>query len=163
MKRRNLRGGVKSVPISEYLPSFDILKFICAMIVVFYHTANLGVYEQEYLGKLKTLIWSVARFVSPVECFFVVSAYLLFRRVIAAGNKDVHRIVKRYIIRLIILYLIWSIPYFPSIVKNFQGRSLIRNAASLTRQYVITGYSLQTWYMPALLFGILTVVSVGRN
>lgn len=133
------------------------------MIVVFYHTANLGVYEQEYLGKLKTLIWSVARFVSPVECFFVVSAYLLFRRVIAAGNKDVHRIVKRYIIRLIILYLIWSIPYFPSIVKNFQGRSLIRNAASLTRQYVITGYSLQTWYMPALLFGILTVVSVGRN
>lgn len=152
------RGGVKSTSISEHLPNLDILKYICAMLVVFYHTANLQVYEQELLGEWENIIWSVARFVSPVECFFVVSAYLLFRKVIVAENKDIHQIVKRYIIRLAILYLIWSIPYFPSIVRNFQGRSLIHNVASFIRQYFITGYSLQTWYMPALIFGTLAVL-----
>ena len=125
--------------------------------MVFYHTANLEVYERCALEKWREGIWAVARFVSPVECFFVISSFFLFKKIVLVENKKRGKIVVAYITRLIILYLIWSVLYIPNIIKNFYGRSLIHNVMSFIYQYAITGYSLQTWYMPSLLFGIIIV------
>lgn len=65
-------GGTST---QKYLPNLDILKFVCAIIVVFYYTANLEVYGKTSLSNLREIIWFVGRFVSPVECFFIISAF----------------------------------------------------------------------------------------
>lgn len=48
-------------------------------------------------------------------------------------------------------------------MKNFSGRSLFHNLASLVYQYAVTGYSLQTWYIPSLLFGIIVVQTLSER
>lgn len=140
-------GGTST---QKYLPNLDILKFVCAIIVVFYHTANLEVYGKTSLSNLREIIWFVGRFVSPVECFFIISAFFLFRKLVLLENEKGSEILKKYIFHLMVLYIIWSIPYYHYIVKNFSGRSLFHNLASLVYQYAVTGYSLQTWYIPSL-------------
>lgn len=85
------------------------------------------------------------------QCFF------LFRKLVLLENEKGSEILKKYIFHLMVLYIIWSIPYYHYIVKNFSGRSLFHNLASLVYQYAVTGYSLQTWYIPSLLFGIIVV------
>ena len=112
---------------------------------------------------MREVIWSASRFISPVECFFVISAFFFFKKVFSAENRKDSKILEKYVLRLAVLYVIWSIPYYPYIVKNFCGRSWIHNLASLIYQYVVTGYSLQTWYIPSLVFGVIVVQSLSER
>lgn len=91
------------------------------------------------------------------QCFF------LFRKLVLLENEKGSEILKKYIFHLMVLYIIWSIPYYHYIVKNFSGRSLFHNLASLVYQYAVTGYSLQTWYIPSLLFGIIVVQTLSER
>ena len=99
----SMGGGTST---QKYLPNLDILKFVCAIIVVFYHTANLEVYGKTSLSNLREIIWFVGRFVSPVECFFIISAFFLFRKLVLLENEKGSEILKKYIFHLMVLYII---------------------------------------------------------
>lgn len=53
MNNKFSNGGISA---REYLPNLDKLKFICAIIVAFCHSANLEMYGKTWLSKLKEII-----------------------------------------------------------------------------------------------------------
>lgn len=66
-------GGTST---QKYLPNLDILKFVCAIIVVFYHTANLEVYGKNIVIKferdnmVRGKICFTSRMLFYNQCFF---------------------------------------------------------------------------------------------
>lgn len=72
MDNKFSRGGTST---QNYLPNLDILKFVCAIIVVFYHTANLEVYGKTSLSNLRDnmvrgKICFTSRMLFYNQCFF---------------------------------------------------------------------------------------------
>ena len=57
-------------------------------------------YGKTSLSNLREIIWFVGRFVSPVECFFIISAFLLFRKLVLLENEKGSEILKKYIFHL---------------------------------------------------------------
>lgn len=126
----------------------DLIKYVCACSVVFLHVVNV----EELAGNqeiVKDILYYITMFIGPVEFFFITASLLFWRT-----NPDNNRLFK-YIKRLIMLYLIYSLFYIDVITQNFSGRSVLYNIASLVNQIFIVGYSSFSWYIPALIYGII--------
>lgn len=93
------------------IPSVDIAKFVCALLVVTIHTGPLASYSSLANFELKDCIARVA-----VPFFFVASGYFLFRKM-SEGNFD-KGVALRYAARIFRLYVIWTVVYSPLIVKS---------------------------------------------
>ncbi len=145
-----MNTSVKRIPI------IDLVKYICAVLVVFYHTANVVGFSG-IAGTVCHTVWSIARYFSPVEFFFLVSAFFLFKKCPRPKKLPNGRPLWRYVGRLIKLYLLWAVLYLPIIAKSWAGKSFSRCAVSLLKQLLLTGYSTHTWYIPSLLYGTIAV------
>lgn len=140
-------------------PNLDLMKFFMALFVVEIHTRPLkGFYFAE------TVIEGID--VLAVPFFFLASGFLCFRDLnyasfgvaISAGTERVHNTI----IKLLRLYLIWTLLYFPiTIFGNvLLGNSFLHASLSFVRGTLFVGenyYSWPLWYLLASIVGFTLV------
>lgn len=132
-------------------PNLDLMKFFLALLVVEIHTRPLKCF---YFAE--TLIEGID--VLAVPLFFLASGFLCFRDlnyasfgvVISAGTER----VRNTIIKLLRLYLIWTLLYLPlTIFGNvLLGKNLLHGSLSFIRGTLFVGenyYSWPLWYLLA--------------
>lgn len=138
----------------------DVLKFICATLVLFLHTANLGkpyvnVIEENLSTILYFLVWTI----NPVEFFFIASAFLLFEKIVKTIELDCDKRFRVYIRRLVVLYLFWSLFYLDVLFAPFfeiNGvKGLILAVVKVIRRLFLIGTSGHMWYILSLIYGLI--------
>lgn len=94
----------------------DLLKFIMAVCVVAIHTQPLYSVQSIVVQRLFDTITSLA-----VPYFFSVSGFLLFSKIDAdiSCRKNME-VCKRYLSRVLSLYVIWNIIYLPITIFGFK-------------------------------------------
>lgn len=128
--------------------ALDLAKFICAILVVAIHILPFGSNNSKTCEVLNFIVqqW-LARIAVPF--FFVSSGFLLFRK----NRKFSMKPVRRYIARLLRIYLIWCLIYLPFHIKEiFMNKTGIGYGLLFyCRNLIFTGGHIHLWYLPALI------------
>jgi serine/alanine racemase len=136
--------------------AIDVMKFICAIMVVIIHAPPLLSYNETANFILVDILARIA-----VPFFFVCAGYLFFNK-IEMKNSRVGNIIsniylfKRYTLRLIkiyaswtVFYLIWWIPFW-----YHHGNITIANIKGYVLSIFISGSYYHLWYIVALIYGM---------
>ncbi len=146
---------------TQYNYCIDLFKFIMAFFVVAIHSKlSLSVYD----GKALDFIFSLA-----VPYFFMVSGYLLFRKLDLSNFKFSQckdRIIL-YLKKIVKMYIIWTAIYFPLTVYGeiSYGTSLFKAVVKFIRNFLFVGenfYSWQLWYLLGLCLAVLIIYMLLR-
>lgn len=129
-----------NVPKSIHL--VDILKFISAFLVVGIHAQPFRYYETIQVW----LFWPIVSLAVPY--FLIVSAYFFW-------NRE-HPNLKKYLIRIGILYLVWMIIDSPIIYKEWFSNSpfLFRTLLALLRGLIFGQTYPGSWYLSCSIWAI---------
>lgn len=137
--------------VKKQYAAVDILKFTCALLVVTIHTApfmdispDIDFFIVQILGRL------------AVPFFFIISGYFAFLHIdFTKPWKDEQNLayIKKYLWRIIKLYLLWSLLYFPlTIHDGLQGGLTITYFIRYIRDFFLNGSYYHLWYLPGLIF-----------
>lgn len=136
----------------EYYGGIDVIKFFCALAVVVIHTEPFA----DICGILNSVtVNSVCRVAVPF--FFMSSGFLLF------GNPEARSPlsppVKKYVKRILFMYLMWSAVYFPFTVLEMSFSGGADKALGIFLGYIknmifSAGYGF-LWYLPATAVAVL--------
>ena len=147
--------NLHSSGISEY-NFVDIVKFICAILVVSIHVVPFGSSDDQIL---KLLNYGIKNCFSriAVPLFFVMSGFFLYRKT-SVGNFSLLP-TKAYISKLFRLYMIWTVIYFPFRIKSIlvNGKGIVHGIFLYIRDIVFTGSHFHLWYFPALIFSVVII------
>lgn len=133
----------------------DLVKFIMAICVIAIHTNPLVNFNNIYVINFYNFFLSLA-----VPFFFVTSAYLLFSKMNIpfsfSKNKDS---IKRYILKILRLYIVWNIIYIPISIFWYidSDKSLIFSIAHYIRGFFFIGehfYSWILWYLLSTIYSM---------
>lgn len=129
-------------------PGIDVMKFIAAFLVTAIHIPlfrDVDFYLSYYFTA------TVCRLAVPF--FFACAGYFL------ADKWTDGKAMKRYILRLLKLYSVWTALYLPQIVYQYRksGLSSWEMAGDFLYRFVITGSYTQFWYFPALLTAVCAI------
>lgn len=129
----------------------DLLKFIMAVCVVAIHTQPLYSVQSIVVQRLFDTITSLA-----VPYFFSVSGFLLFSKIDAdiSCRKNME-VCKRYLSRVLSLYVIWNIIYLPITIFGFK-----ENNMSFARYVCTRLYKRISLYRPTILLMATLVFTV---
>lgn len=134
--------------------AIDLTKFICAILVVTIHIAPFGDNEN-----LRFFNYGIQNYLAriAVPFFFVTSGFLLYRKS-TLENFSMDRTFK-YALRLLRLYIIWSLIYLPLNIKIFlgNGQSIIHSVLVYIRNFIFTGSYTQLWYLNATIFAVILI------
>lgn len=135
--------------------AIDLAKFICAILVVMIHVApfdnadsgtffacfNFGV--QKYIAKI------------AVPFFFTASGFFLYRKTTFPSFDIRHS--KKYIFRIMKLYIIWSIIYLPLSIYGFfkNENGFLLSIANYIRKFIFVGSYTHLWYLNGLIIAVL--------
>lgn len=127
----------------KFNATFDIMKLIMAILVVAIHTEPFGfnIWLDRGLGV-------ITRFCIPF--FFTISSYFFFRKHPNPINKyDFYH----YILRITVLYLVWSIIYLPyDIINNrFSGMNFIE----ILKLFLWSGNGHALWFLCGTIIGFI--------
>ena len=142
----------------------DLLKFIMAVCVVAIHTQPLYSVQSIVVQRLFDTITSLA-----VPYFFSVSGFLLFSKIDAdiSCRKNME-VCKRYLSRVLSLYVIWNIIYLPITIFGFKenNMSFARYVLDCIRGLLFIGqqfYSWQLWYLLSVIFVIASICIMAEH
>ncbi len=131
--------------------AIDLIKYICAILVIMVHTAPLLPYNDTANWYLMTIM---GRFVVPF--FFISAGYFTCKNTQAYGNAY----FRRYILILIKSYLTWSVIYLPCgihyIATEYEIPFYLYPIAFVFA-LVYVGTYFHLWYIPALILALLLV------
>lgn len=122
--------------------SVDIMKFIMSLLVVGIHTTPFGFNTWLDLG-----FGMVTRLCVPF--FFIAGAYYFFLK---------ERPLKKYILRLAELYVIWSTIYLPFDIKELRQMSIIE----ILDRFLWAGNIHALWYLCGTIIGTLIVFALRK-
>ena len=129
----------------------DLVKYICALLVVAIHVPPLSSFSPVISDLLRNCLARAA-----VPFFFVCSGFFLFRKL---SPSDSHSSVPlRYSGRILRLYAVWTVIYFPlelrqNILTDDQG--FLHGLLGWVRRCIFTGSYEHLWYLNALFFAVL--------
>ena len=138
--------------------AIDLTKFIMAIFVVALHVEPLKGMQGTFFYQIYNTIARMA-----VPFFFITSGYLLFYKMTEDYNtKDNMEIIKRYIFKMIKLYIIWSIIYLPLAVYKYiqNGNGAVKSSISYIRNFFFVGehyFSWQLWYLLSTVYGAVFI------
>lgn len=143
---------------------FDILKFAMAILIAARHMVQVF-YAAESQWRLLVGYW-LSNFGVPV--FMTIAGFLLFRKVpVLEGSgkeKDDRRsagrtTVFRYCKRILKLYLLWCVIYWPIDIYNwYHGTESVKEfVVHYIRSFFFSSTIAQLWYLPALIVACLIV------
>lgn len=132
----------------------DVCKFVMALLVVWAHTRPL----YRINDSLDFLIGNVLCRVT-VPFFFVATGFLLEQQI--RGGKDGRKeILRRYVRKVLELYLLWTVIYLPVIIWDKfvdSGDSLLRSTFTTVRDFIFVGSYSHLWYLLAVAVGVSLV------
>lgn len=137
----------------------DIFKLFFAICVVAIHTHPLYYCEQILSIKIYNSILELA-----VPTFFLISGYLLFRNIQYSeiySRKTLLK-VKKYVLKILRLYLVWNAIYFPISVFGFinENTPFTKAVVLYLRGLLIVGeqyFSWPLWYLLALIYSLVII------
>ncbi|MDD7282260.1 acyltransferase [Floccifex sp.] len=130
----------------------DIAKYVSALLVVAIHTFPF----YEISETLNTyFIQTICRIAVPF--FFTTSGFFFFRK--WSEDKEVNKeSVKKYLLRLLKIYLIWSVIYLPYTIYDYTRDGFqIMNIVSYVRDFLLNGSYYHLWFLPALMTATVIV------
>ncbi len=145
-------------------PGLDLLKLAMAVLVAGRHMIQVF-YQADSRWRLYIGSW-LSNLAVPV--FFIIAGFLLFRKVPEAGrsrgSSSGTRTVLAYCWRILKLYLIWCVLYWPIDLYNwYHGtQSFPEFVRSYVKSFFFSSTIAQLWYLPALLTACLIVWALCR-
>ena len=136
--------------------SFDLFKFLAAIMVMLVHTRFLGDSRFHWLHP-----W--CRIAIPV--FFMISSFLFFSKYDSIPDEKKNSYLWKFVKRDLILYLFWFIVFLPF---TYVYRDYAHKGLQMVLGTIFLGSSFPaSWYLMALAIGIIIVAklnhgSVGR-
>ena len=126
----------------------DVMKFVAAFLVVAIHFPlfeDVNLYLTYYFTNV------VCRLAVPF--FFVCSGFFM------ADRFCDDEAVKRYVLRLLQMYVIWSILYIPQSLYQYlqQSESIIFILKEFIYKFFVAGFYTQFWYFPAIITAIIFI------
>ena len=140
----------------------DVAKFICSLLVVAIHVDPFGATENSILVYLNFGIQQYfARFAVPF--FFIASGFFLYKKV-SKEKKDAEY-SKKYIIRLLKLYFLWTIIYLPISIYKITNDpdGVLQGVVNFLRNFLLVGSYTQLWYLNALIIATIIIVLLYRK
>lgn len=144
-----------SIKIKDKLiPSIDVFKLVMAVAVVAIHTLQPFVETLPvFCSKIINIIMGLA-----VPYFFVASGFLLCNKLQISGLNSIQSeaYLKKWLIRIIRLYLVWTIIYLPYAVVGFCNEKLgfLKSVIVYVRNVIFIGenyLSWPLWYLLAMI------------
>ena len=138
-----------SIPLlKHYYPRLDLLKFLCCVGIVSIHTKPYFYCDATISGMMQFLGGLC------VPLFFMVSAFLCWSKITFDFKTD-SRVLKRFVLRLFILYIAWSILILPSWFVGFYHRYPEDWLLWLPVKVFVTGAPHGSWFIMSLIYGTL--------
>lgn len=130
--------------------SIDVFKFLCAIMVV-------GIHTQPFGDRLSSGLYITTFFRVAVPFFFAISSYLFY-------CKEDQNIV-RYVKRLLILDIAWTLLESPFIVYTFFGSDIpLAESAWKLLQGLLFGESYKgSWYIHASWMGMILLFFMSKR
>lgn len=142
------------VASKEYYPYLDLLKFLSCIAIVSIHT-KIGAFFPDWLNKI------IGEFNnSAVPIFFIVSSFLLWKR-INFNSSDIG-VIKHFVNRLFVLYVIWTIVLLPTWFVGFVVKHPDDWLFYLPIKLFVWGAPHGSWFIVSLIYGFLTVYVCNR-
>lgn len=126
--------------------SFDIAKFICAISVILIHVPLFGKETVETpVSLINFLITNgISRIAVPL--FFMFNGFFFAKKVYTPSSA------KHYILRMLKLYALWSLIYFPISLIRIKGTSkgIVYGLIVYIKDFFLVGSYKHLWYLNAL-------------
>lgn len=137
---------------SEYFSGIDLMKFLCAILVVAIHVQPFRDVDKILNFVLTNYITRIA-----VPFYFVTSGYFLFRRVGIEKHNFVPLIAKAYVYKIMKLYIIWTIIYLPPLIYCSVIDVGLRHAVfKVICTVLFSGYH-HLWYLLATVVAVIFI------
>lgn len=149
-----------SIDKSRNKPNYhaiDLTKFICSVLVVMVHYKPFGEAESG------SMLWYLNFFIKQYCCrlavpfFFITSGFFLYKKI---NLKDFHIApAKNYALRILKLYVLWTIIYFPITFLNFfkEEKGMFHAVAVYIRDIIFVGSHYHLWYLNATVFAVMLI------
>ena len=144
--------------IRKQYNSIDLIKWIMAIFVIAIHTHPLEAIKKSFAYEMYEVLVAMA-----VPFFFMASAYLLFYKMNSSyGESNNIKLIKNYIVKIIKLYLIWNILYFPLAIYDYvqSGTGVLKSIALYIRGFFLVGehfYSWPLWYLLSTIYSMIII------
>ncbi len=132
--------------------ALDFAKFIASIIIIVLHTNPFSSYSSILNFGFRNIITIIA-----VPFFFITSGFLFCAK-LNSLNEDSGAYLKKYIKRLVVMYLLWSAVYFVFVVADW-----VKNGVSLSdvlqyiKRFFFEGSYQTIWFLPALMTSVSIV------
>lgn len=142
---------------SKNYNGIDVMKLFMAILIVFIHLSPFSDFNKELNFFSSIAITRIA-----VPFFFMASGFFLKIKIDGAGNwLEIQKIVKAYVKKLLLLYIIWSIIYLPCsiyiIIKSNKSIFLY------IQECLFEGSHVHLWYLPALLVASFLAIVIYKR
>lgn len=143
-----------SSPEQKSFPAIDLFKFIMAIFVVAIHTEPFINCTNKYICNFFNNIFQVA-----VPFFFLSTGFLLQKKNESNCYED---IFGKYIVKIIKLYLIWSIIYLPLAIIDYKAKSysFIKGVIVYFKDFIFIGQHYNSWILWYLLSTIYACIFI---
>lgn len=132
-------------------PGIDVGKFLCSFLILFYH------YFSEH-GSLPGLLGeALSLYAVAVALFMTISGFLLYNKLERVDSREVRwSIVKKQVLRIYRIYLLWSIPYLLFIISRWDWSAVsVSFILWQIQRWVFNSTFYTIWFMPMLAIGTL--------
>lgn len=143
-----------SIKPNEQYNNLDLFKFIFAIVVVMIHTTPIRDISEDANWYFSNTFCNMA-----VPFFFVTSGFLFFGKLHGLSEADEKLRLKKYVLRIIRMYLVWCIIWIPWKALNFYnlGQFTLSDAADYILNVIFVSGGDALWYLNALAFSIVLV------
>lgn len=148
---------------TKKISSLDITKFIMAIFVIAIHTTNLQSSDNIIIQSIFKTITDLA-----VPFFFMTSAYLLFKKIdTCATDNECFAVLKKFLFRIVRLYIIWSIIYLPLAIYEYvkSDTGIVYSVVSYIKQLLLVGehyYSWPLWYLLSTIYALIIMMLIKK-
>lgn len=139
--------------------AINIMKMICVMLIICMYTSMFS-----SLSKIMDfiIVQLFAKIAFPL--FFIYASFFFFRKIdfsIPLSNYQNKKRLYAYLIKVVKLYILWTILYLPFTITNWleEGFTLM-NLIYYLRDFLFVGSQPHLWIFPALLFAIVLVYNL---
>lgn len=136
--------------------TIQLFRLVAALMVIAIHTSPFHEVSKYISSGITGILTRVA-----VPFFFSLAGYFYMKKI-----KDEKNYLKKYIYKILKIYIIWGIIYFPysfiySSIKS--ERNIIFSILIYIRNIIFGGAHFHLWYLPALIFGIILFDILYKN
>ena len=134
----------------------NLAKFISAVFVIGIHTSPLQGLHPKLNYFTRCIVFRLA-----VPFFFICSGYFLADKLFDEDKKKVKDYVKKYILNILNIYILWSIIYTLLNFNTYFGDgNIIKNIILVVARFLFKGAYIQLWYLSAICVSVYLIYKI---